>query len=217
MDKVEYTVRGHASWNIPMDLTTAAPDTSNPEVPSFGTVRPTALGLNIMPNVETGAWEVASVGATGPKVKDGKVVTKRDYAVQFMDPLEPGSVAPDWIREICQHWTDRANGISTNSLARVEQVDERSPFEVSERAGAVWAIEQVRDAQHAAEVAYRHTKQRDYRHIAATLRATADELVRTLNGVDGLAEQADEPAVVMTDDEIWQMHLNARQAEEGGS
>jgi hypothetical protein len=112
-NKVEYTVRQHASWQIPMDVT-GAPDTSNPEVPSFGMVRPTALGLGIMPSAK-GVWEVTSVGVSGPKVKDGKVATKRDYSVMFMDPLGPDSVAPEWVREICQEYTDKANGASAGA------------------------------------------------------------------------------------------------------
>jgi hypothetical protein len=107
---VEYTVRDLAQWDLPMDLPKGAPDTTNPEVPSAGTVRPSALRLGIMPNEMKGEWDVSSVGVHGPKVKDGKVVTQRAYSVMFTDPLGPESVAPDWVREICQEWVDKANG-----------------------------------------------------------------------------------------------------------
>jgi hypothetical protein len=106
--KVEFTVRDHAQWAIPMDVT-GAPDTSNPEVPSAGTVRPSSVYLHLFPNAQTRAWEVTTVHVVGPKVKNGEVVTKRDYTVLFADPLETNSVAPEWLREISREWTDRAN------------------------------------------------------------------------------------------------------------
>jgi hypothetical protein len=106
---VDYKVRDHANWQIPMDVT-GAPDTSNPEVPSAGTVRPNAVGLGLFPNAQTGVWEISTVHVVGPKVKDGKVSTKRDYTVMFTDPLGSDSVAPEWVREISREWTDRANG-----------------------------------------------------------------------------------------------------------
>jgi hypothetical protein len=154
MSKVEFKVRDHAVWQIPMDVT-GAPDTSNPEVPSFGMVRPTALGLGLMPNAK-GVWEVTSVGVHGPKVKDGKVATKRDYSVMFMDPLGEDSVAPEWVREICQEWADRANGVGSKPApAPVER--ERSPqrqsFDTALNVllirenlnGTEWAIEKLRE------------------------------------------------------------------------
>lgn len=155
MGKVGYAVREHAAWQIPMDLPQGAPDTENPEVPSFGTVRPNAVGLGIMPNSE-GVWEVSSVGVHGPKVKDGKVTTKRDYSVMFMDPLGSDSVAPEWLREICQEWADRANGVGSKPApAPVER--ERSPqrqaFDTALNGllirenleGTQWAIEKLRE------------------------------------------------------------------------
>lgn len=127
MGKVGYKVKDSARWELPLELTTEVPDTENTDFPGGGTVRPTAVGLGITVNRETGEWEVWSASVVGPKVKDGKVSTKRDYAIPFTSPLdgEGGSdVAPEWLREICQEWVDRANGISTNSPARGGQVDE---------------------------------------------------------------------------------------------
>ncbi|MFJ6508679.1 hypothetical protein [Streptomyces sp. NPDC091879] len=119
MSAVEFTVRDHSNWQISMDVT-GAPDTTNPEVPSLGTVRPNALGVGLFPHTETGAWEVSSVGVVGPKVRDGQVATKRDYTVTFMEPLGPDSVAPEWVREIAQEWTDRANGGAEKPVSSVE-------------------------------------------------------------------------------------------------
>lgn len=116
--KVEYKAMGHARWELPLDLPNGAPDTVNPEYPEYGTVRPNSIGLGLMPNAQTGVWEVTALSVIGPKVKDGKVVTKRDYGVMFVDPMDEDSAAPEWVKEICQEWTDRANGISTNSPAR---------------------------------------------------------------------------------------------------
>jgi hypothetical protein len=117
MSAVEFTVRDHSNWQISMDVT-GAPDTTNPEVPSLGTVRPTALGVGLFPHMETGVWEVSSVGVVGPKVRDGQVATKRDYTVTFMEPLEPDSVAPEWVREIAKEWTDRANAVVSGAAPK---------------------------------------------------------------------------------------------------
>jgi hypothetical protein len=122
MGKVGYKVRSDSNWTIPMDLTTEVPDTMNPEGGSdWGMVRPNAIGLSIFPNSETGVWEVSSASAVGPKVKDGKVTTKRDYAIPFMDPLGSDSVAPDWMREVCQGWVDKANGVGGGGVRLTDQ------------------------------------------------------------------------------------------------
>jgi hypothetical protein len=150
-DEIDCKVRDHANWQIFLDVT-GAPDTSNPEVPSAGTVRPNAIGINLFPNAQTGIWEVSTVHVHGPKVKDGEVFTKRDYTVVFTDPLGPDSVAPIWVRKICKKWTDRANGKAKSPAA--ERNPYRKQFDAAlktlllteYREGAMWAVQGLREA-----------------------------------------------------------------------
>jgi hypothetical protein len=150
-DEVEYKVRDHANWQIPMDVT-GAPDTLNPEVPSAGTVRPNAMGIGLFPNAQTGVWEISTVQVVGPKVKNGEVSTKRDHTVMFTDPLGPDSVAPLWVRKICKEWVDKANGRAKSPTK--ERNPYRKQFDAAlktlllteYREGAMWAIEKLREA-----------------------------------------------------------------------
>jgi hypothetical protein len=125
MGDVEYTVRSHATWQIPMDVT-GAPDTSNSQAPSAGTVRPIGVAMSLMPNSQTGAWEVTSATVVGPKVKNDKVSTKRDYGIVFMDPLYEDSVAPEWLRDICQDWVNKANGSSSGGFKDIDEALEQA-------------------------------------------------------------------------------------------
>ncbi|MFI0265567.1 hypothetical protein [Streptomyces luteogriseus] len=108
---VGYTVGEAAMWQVPITLQTAVPDTSNPNSPTFGTVRPNAVSLGIFRN-RAGVWCTTNANVFGPKVKDGKVTTKRDYTVIFTDPMDVHSKAPDWLRGIIKQWEDRANGLA---------------------------------------------------------------------------------------------------------
>jgi hypothetical protein len=106
-NKVTYTVQDSAMWQLHLDVT-GAPDTSHPEHPG-GSLRPVGVSLGI--GVTDGVWSVSAVNVFGQKVKDGKVVTKRNYPLPFLDPLGEGSEAPEWLRGVCQDWVDKANGV----------------------------------------------------------------------------------------------------------
>ncbi len=106
MSKVEYTVQDGAMWQLHLDVT-GAPDTSHPDHPG-GYLRPVGVSMGI--GQTDGVWSVSAVNVFGQKVKDGKVVTKRNYPLPFLGPLDEDSVAPEWLRDICQEWVDRANG-----------------------------------------------------------------------------------------------------------
>lgn len=120
-----YVVGEGSRWEVHLELTTEVPDTSNTDFPGGGTVRPKFVNIGVVPDRETGLWGVWNASVVGPKIKDGKVSTKRDYAIPFMSPLDEDGreVAPEWLRDLCQEWVDRANGISTNSPARGEAED----------------------------------------------------------------------------------------------
>jgi hypothetical protein len=194
MSAVESTVRDHSNWQISLDVT-GAPDTSNPEVPSLGTVRPTAMGVGLFPHTETGVWEVSSVGVVGPKVRDGQVATKRDYTVTFMEPLGPDSVAPEWVREIAKEWTDRANGgaekpVSSVEISRrVRRSAQRASFDMALNVllirenldGTEWAIERLRESAAAAAKAAEATPKQGFEDIERTLRLVAENLEKDLD------------------------------------
>lgn len=105
--KVEYTVQDAAMWQLHLDVK-GAPDTSHPDHPG-GSLRPVGVSLGI--GVTDGVWSVSAVNVFGQKVKDDKVVTKRNYPLPFLDPLGEDSEAPEWLRKVCQDWVDKANGV----------------------------------------------------------------------------------------------------------
>jgi hypothetical protein len=104
---VEYTVQDSAMWQLHLDVT-GAPDTSHPDHPG-GSLRPVGVSLGI--GATDGVWSVSAVNVFGQKVKDGKIVTKRNYPLPFLDPLGEDSEAPEWLRKVCQDWVDKANGV----------------------------------------------------------------------------------------------------------
>jgi hypothetical protein len=105
--KVSYTVQDSAMWQLHLDVT-GAPDTSHPDHPGAA-LRPVGVSLGI--GATDGVWSVSAVNVFGQKVKDGKVVTKRNYPLPFLDPLGEDSEAPEWLRKVCQDWVDKANGV----------------------------------------------------------------------------------------------------------
>jgi hypothetical protein len=108
---IKYRVADNARWEIVIELVDPVPDT---QAPGFDTVRPSSVTLNLTTN-RAGVWAVSSIAVWGPKVKDGKVVTKREYSTLFSDLMNAVTETPEWLRDICQDWVDRANG-----TARVE-------------------------------------------------------------------------------------------------
>jgi hypothetical protein len=152
-NKVTYTVQDSAMWQLHLDVT-GAPDTSHPEHPG-GSLRPVGVSLGI--GVTDGVWSVSAVNVFGQKVKDGKVVTKRNYPLPFLDPLGEDSEAPEWLREVCQDWVDKANGMGAAPVEQPREVKERSPqrasFETALNVllikenldGAEWALQQILD------------------------------------------------------------------------
>jgi hypothetical protein len=103
---VTYTVQDGAMWQLHLDVT-GAPDTTHPDQPG-GALRPVGVSMGI--GQTDGVWSVSVANVFGQKVKVGKVVTKRNYPLAFMDPLGEDSDAPEWLREVCQDWVDKANG-----------------------------------------------------------------------------------------------------------
>lgn len=104
---IKYRVANTARWEIPIELVDPVPDTW---APGFPMVRPTSVTLSLTPN-RAGVWCVSSAAVWGPKVKDGKVTTTREYSALFSDLMNDVGEAPEWLREICQDWADRANGV----------------------------------------------------------------------------------------------------------
>lgn len=153
MGKVEVKVQDGSMWQLHLDVT-GAPDTSHPEHPG-ASLRPAGISMGI--GITDGAWSVSAVNVFGLKVKDGKVVTKRNYPMPFLDPLGPDSVAPEWLQERCQEWVDRANGVGSKP-APVPVEKERSPqrkaFDTALNVllirenldGTEWAIKRLREA-----------------------------------------------------------------------
>jgi hypothetical protein len=104
--RVRYTVQDSSMWQLHLDVV-GAPDTVHPDQPG-GALRPVGVTLGI--GVADGVWTVGVVNVFGQKVKEGKVVTKRNYPLPFVDPLGEYSEAPEWLRKVCQDWVDKANG-----------------------------------------------------------------------------------------------------------
>lgn len=103
---IKYRVADAARWEIPVELVDPAPDT---QARGFPLVRPKSVTISLTPN-RAGVWCVSSVAVWGPKVKDGKVATSREYSTLFSDLLNEFTGAPEWLMDICQDWADRANG-----------------------------------------------------------------------------------------------------------
>lgn len=146
--EVEYTVQDTAYWQLHLDVK-GAPDTEHPDHPG-GTLRPVGISMGI--GQTGGVWSVSAVNVFGQKVKDGKVVTKRNYPLPFMDPLDEDSGAPEWLRKICQDWVDKANGAG------------RSVVEVSD----------VEDIPTSAELAQRIRVRQEQAHAAAAPKDAVD-------------------------------------------
>ncbi|MDX3260785.1 hypothetical protein PV336_16310 [Streptomyces sp. MI02-2A] len=159
---IKYQVARTARWEIPIELVDPAPDT---QAPGFPMVRPKSVTIALTPN-RAGNWCVSSAAVWGPKVKDGRVVTKREYSTLFSDLMDALSATPKWLMDICQEWADRANGwgvaAPTEAVVRepVKQVSpHRKQFDVAlkallltqYRSGAEWAVEKVREAAEAAK------------------------------------------------------------------
>jgi hypothetical protein len=104
--EVTYKPQDASMWQIHLDVE-GAPDTTHPDQPG-GAIRPVGVTLGI--GVSGGAWTLGVANVFGLKVKDGKAVTKRNYPLAFVDPLDPDSFAPDWLRKVCREWLDKANG-----------------------------------------------------------------------------------------------------------
>ncbi|MFE9833960.1 hypothetical protein ACFYP4_02255 [Streptomyces sp. NPDC005551] len=103
---IGYHVSDRSRWEIPVILTSPVEDVSTY---SGGTVRPHSVTISLVPN-RAGWWCLSHAAVWGPKVKDGKVTTKRDYSILFTDLGGVDGEMPDWLHEICQYWEDRANG-----------------------------------------------------------------------------------------------------------
>lgn len=103
---VSYHLSDRARWEIPITLTSPVEDVVTR---TAGAVRPNSATISLVPN-RAGWWTLSHVAVWGPRVKDGKVTTKRVYSVLFGEWAVPGDEMPDWLREICQYWVDRANG-----------------------------------------------------------------------------------------------------------
>jgi hypothetical protein len=149
--EVTYKVQDASTWMIHLDVT-GAPDTTHPDHPG-GALRPAGVTLGI--GVTDGVWTVGVSNVFGQKVKGGKVATKRNYPLAFVDPLDEESAAPEWLRKVCQDWVDRANGkgrkedfdelLERSSLGapRVKVAQEEVPQEVKEKLGEMvssWEI-----------------------------------------------------------------------------
>jgi hypothetical protein len=103
---IRYRVSGNARWQIPVELVDPAPDA---QARGYPMVRPKSVTIDLTPN-RAGVWCVSSAAVWGPKVKDGKVTTTREYSTLFSDMMNEVNAAPEWLLDICQEWADRANG-----------------------------------------------------------------------------------------------------------
>jgi hypothetical protein len=122
---VKYRVADTARWEIPIELVDPVPDT---QAPGFGMVRPKSVTITLTTN-RAGVWAVSSVAVWGPKVKDGKVTTKREYSTLFSDLMNEVTETPEWLRGICQEWADRANGWGVTAPPKKSEMplEERQP------------------------------------------------------------------------------------------
>jgi hypothetical protein len=157
MGEVDYTVQDGSMWQLHLDVT-GAPDTSHPEHPGAA-LRPAGISMGI--GMTDGVWSVSAVNVFGQKVKDGKVVTKRNYPLPFLDPLGADSEAPEWLRERCQEWVDRANGVGGGVRLTDQQV-----YDMSMRTKSSVGLENFRnvleDVLGAEPVPSREEKPKDY-------------------------------------------------------
>jgi hypothetical protein len=122
MSGITYTVQDTSMWQLHLDVT-GAPDTSHPDHPG-ASIRPVRISLSVSPR--DGVWSVSAVNVFGQKVKDGKVVTKNYYPLPFLDPLDEDSVAPEWLRDICQDWVNKANGSSSGGFKDIDEALEQA-------------------------------------------------------------------------------------------
>lgn len=87
------------------------PDTANPNLPGSPTIRPQQIQVNGYIQGADDAWGISLIAVYGLKVNQQTGgLTKRRYDTTFIDPLDPESGAPEWVREIAQYWLDRMNG-----------------------------------------------------------------------------------------------------------
>jgi hypothetical protein len=149
---VSYTVQDSSMWQLHLDVV-GAPDTTHIDHPG-GALRP--MGVSMGVGQTGGVWSVSIVNVFGQKVKDGKVVTKRNYPLPFTDPLGEDSEAPEWLRKICQDWTDKANGVGGGGARLTEPEPTnyaRQAFDTALNVllirenleGTQWAIEKLRE------------------------------------------------------------------------
>lgn len=88
-----------------------APETSHPNLPGSPTVQPRLVVVLIYPR-DGGGWETGLVNVVGPRKYEGSGrLTKRDFDLGFVNPMEPDSGAPDWVREIALKWQDKLNEV----------------------------------------------------------------------------------------------------------
>jgi hypothetical protein len=191
MSGVEYKVQDASMWQLHLDVT-GAPDTTHPDQPG-GAIRPEGVSMGV--GITNDVWSVSAANVFGQKVKDGKVVTKRNYPLPFLSPLDEDSDAPEWLRKICQDWVDKANGgaekpVSSVEISRrVRRSPQRASFDMALNVllirenldGTEWAIERLRESAAAAAKAAEATPKQGFEDIERTLRLAAENLEKDLD------------------------------------
>lgn len=118
-----------SEFKVVLDLEDA-PEVQNPNLPGSPTVRPQAAVILAYPR-EGGGWEVSLINAIGPRVYEATGrLTKRDFNVAFVNPMDEDSLTPGWLLEIATRWENRLNGVS---LFAPFQVYAHEAFLVCER------------------------------------------------------------------------------------
>lgn len=104
---------GLSTLTVALDVPESAgwEDVTNPDLPGSPTIRPKHLMLFLYPATETDDWEVFTAKIIGPKVRASTgSLTKRNYEIPFMRPLDEDATAPDRVRAEARRWQARVNG-----------------------------------------------------------------------------------------------------------
>lgn len=88
-----------------------APETEHPNLPGSPVVRPRFVVILVYPR-DGGGWETGLVNVVGPRVYESTGrLTKRDFEIGFVNPMEPDSGAPQWVRDVALKWQDKLNEV----------------------------------------------------------------------------------------------------------
>lgn len=101
-----------SEFKVVLDLEDA-PEVQNPNLPGSPKVQPRLVVILAYPR-EGGGWEVSLINAIGPRVYEATGrMTKRDFDVAFVNPMDEDSMTPGWLLEIALRWQNKLNGVAT--------------------------------------------------------------------------------------------------------